>query len=357
MENQNKTELSKAIGNVFGVGKLVDVTQAIQVVQNKWGLIGTLGLFEDQPKSQKIVQINREHETVQLVEDANWNGHKQATQGADRDYTMVKVPHFPLQDMILPEDLDGNIDLDALFRGEIDVPLTLQKVMAEKFVRMNNNLDVTLEFARAMMLRDGTVYAPKGTVATNFYTEFGITRDVITTDLASVTDDPIGQMSDVFAMIQDDTLTGQVVTDVICLCSTEYFNALISNPFIKESYMYFLQPQGRELLNQRLGTRAPLDARYRAFDYAGITFIENRGGVGGVRYVEAGKAYIFPRGTDSFRTFYAPAQKFGTINQSANNRYAWTKVGEDDDKIELTTESNFLNANVRPQIVKTLQLA
>src|SRR5690606_1903317 len=215
---------------------------------------------------------------------------------------------------------------------------------------------LTLEYARMQLLKDGTVFAPNGTVVTSFYTEHGLTRQPIPLDLAPTTDNPLAKVSDVYAQVQDSVESDQIVTDVIALCCPEFFDALISNPFVVESYQYWAQPQGMEVLNQRLGTRAPLDRRYRVFDYGGVTWIEVRGGVGGERYVEEGEAYIFPRGTDSFRTFFAPANKFASVNKEAQQVYLFTTMGEKDDKIELEFETNFLNAVVRPQIVITLTM-
>lgn len=353
----DQTEITKAIGNIFEPGKLVDLTGAVAVVQNKWGLINAMGLFNEEMKSQKIVQVNRTEEAVSLLEDRNWDERKPTLQGIQREYTLVKIPHFPLQDMVTPNDVDGNVDIDALFRGEIDVPLSVQSVLAQKTLRMRESAALTLEFARMQLIKDGTVYAPNDTVVTNYYTEFGVTRQRIPMNLASTTVNPLALVGDVYAQLQDNLETGQVVTEIVALCSPEFFAALISNPFVVESYRYFSQTQGTEILNQRLGTRAPLDRRYRAFDYGGITWIEVRGGVGGVRYVEEGEAYIFPRGTDSFRTFFAPANKFSSVNQMAQQVYMFSTTGEKDDKIELEMETNFANALVRPQIVITLDMA
>jgi len=352
----DKTEIQKAIGDIFNPGKLVDLTAPIQVVQNKWGLINALGIFSEEMKSQKIVQINRTQEDVALLEDRNWNERKPTQKGVERDFALVKVPHFPIQDMVTPTDVDGNVDVDALFQGQISVPLTVQKVVADKIVRMRQKAAITLEFARAQLLRNGTVYAPNSTVSQNFYTEFGLTRQTINLDLASVTDNPLSQFEDAYGTVQDNLLSGDIVTDMIALCSPEFFNALVSNVFVVESFMGWQQPQGMDILNQRLGTRAPLDRRYRVFDYAGVTFIEVRGGVGGVDYIETGKAYMFPRGTDSFRTFFAPAEKFSSVNKPAEQVYLFSTMGEKDDKIELEMETNFVNALVRPQVVVTLDM-
>lgn len=353
----DQVQLNKAIGNIFVPGKRIDITPTVEVVGNTWGLMNALGLFEHEMKSQKLVQINTVEDVDTLLTDRNWDERKNTMKRGERKYTTVAIPHFPVQDAVLPNDLDGNTDIDALFAGRIDMPLTLQSVMSKKLLAMRKAAALSLEYARMQLIKDGSVYAPNGTVVTNFYTEFGVTRQTINLDLASTTVNPLGKVGGVFAQVQDSVLSGDVVTDIVALCSPEFFEALITNAFVTESYQYFNQAQGPQILNQRLATRAPLDARYRVFDYGGITFIEVRGGVGGVRYVEAGKAYVFPRGTDSFRTFFAPANKFASINQTAQEVYAFTYANEKDDIIELETETNFLNALVRPQIVMTLDMA
>lgn len=354
MEKTNKSEIQKAIGHIFVPGKFVDLTEPVNVIQNKWGLYNALGLFRNEYKTQKMVELSRTHETISILEDVQWDGRKPVLPGGENDWSLFRIPHFPVQDMITPQDLDGNIDFDALARGSITTPLTLQKVLYTKTERMRRAAALTLEFARAQLIRDGSVYAPNGTVVTNFYTEFGLTREVFNLDLANLTVNPLPKMDDVIGSVVDSVQDGEVHTDIVALCSPKFFQALISNPFVVESYQYFQQPQGMDILNQRLGTVAPLDRRYRVFNYGGIEFIEVRGGVGGVPYVNDGEAYVFPRGTDSFRTFFAPANKFTSINKPANELYMFSTMGEKDDKIELEGETNFMNAVVRPQIIKTL---
>lgn len=349
-------QIAKAIANPWKLGKVIDLSPAINVLENQWGLINQLGIFNNEPKSQKQVLVPRTFDKDVILTDRNWDERNNAMSGVDRDVLPMVIPHFPVDDAITPNDVDGNVDWDSLLQGGNDT-LTVNKVRAEKMARIRRAHALTLEFARAQMLRDGSVYAPNGTVVTNFYTEFGLTRQVINMDLASATDNPIGKFEDVFAGIQDGVSSGQLITDIIVLCSPEFFNALITNPFIFESYQYFQQPQGPRLLNGRLTASGTLDARYRTFDYAGMTFIEVRGNVNGTAYVEAGKAYAFPRGTDSFRTYFAPANRFASVNRTASESYYFEYLNEKDDIIEIMTETNFMNALLRPQIVVTLDMA
>lgn len=345
-----------AIANPFKLGELTDLTSQINIIPNHWGLINQLGIFRSEMKSQKTILVPRKTETVTILEDRNWNERNQAITGGSRDVLPLAIPHFPVDDMILPTDIDGKVDWDSLLQGG-NAGLTLAPVRADKMTTMRNAHALTLEYARMQMLKDGTVYAPKGTVNTNFYTEFGLTRQTIFFNLASTVDNPLEHANTVIGTIQDGIHNGIIVSDIIALCSPEFFNALIQNPFVYESFQYFNQTQGTAILNQRLGTGRGLDGRYRLFEYGGVTFIECRGTVNGAPYVETGKAYAFPMGTDSFRTFYAPAERFGYVNTLAQESYYFEFPSQKMDKIEIETETNFLNTLLRPQTVITLDMA
>lgn len=344
-----------AIANPFKLGKVADLSAEINIVPNQWGVINTLGLFRNEPKSQKTVLVPRTTEADTILTDRNWDERNNTINGGERDVLPLIIPHYPVDDAIKPNDVDGNVDWDSLLAGGNGV-LSVDKVRAEKMARIRRSHSLTLEYARAQLLRDGTVYAPNGTVVTNYYTEFGVSRQTIFFDLASTTVNPISKAETVLANVQDGIASGDMITDVIALCSPAFFNALISNPFVYESYQYFAQAQGPALLNGRLTAGRPFDSRFRSFEYGGVLFVEVRGGVAGVPYITSGEAYAFPMGTDSFRTYYAPANRFSTVNKQALESYYFEYRNEKDDIIEIMTETNFLNALLRPQTVVTLDM-
>lgn len=340
-----------AIANPFQLGRVTDLSAEINIIPNQWGVINSMGLFSNEYKSQKTVMIPRTTEVDIVLEDRNWDERNSVMSGGSRDVASFVIPHFPADDAITPNDVDGNVDWNSLLQGGNAVE-TVDAVRAKKMARMRRAHALTLERARAQLLKDGSVYAPNGTVVTNFYTEFGVSRQTINYDLASTTVNPLAHVEDTIAKIQDNIANGDIVSDIVALCSPEFFGALIQNSFVYESYQYFNQAQGPAILNGRL--TAPMDARMRWFNYGGVTFIEARGTLDGYKYVEAGKAYAFPTGTDSFRTFYAPANRFDTVNRAALESYYFERIGEWNDKIEIMSEINFLNALLRPQVVVTL---
>lgn len=346
-----------AIANPFKLGKVADLSAEINVIPNQWGIINSMGLFRNEYKSQKTVLVPRNTEEESILVDRNWDERNSVITGNKRDVLPVVIPHFPADDAITPNDVDGMVDWDSLMQGG-NAPMTVEKVRMEKMERLRRAHALTLERARAQLVKDGSVYAPNGTVVTNFYTEFGVARETVFFDLASTTVNPLVHAEEAYAKVQDNYQSGEVITEFVALCSSSFFTDLVTNPFVYESYQYFAQTQGTAVLNGRLTAQGlGLDARARMFYYGGIWFIEARGKLGGVDYVEADKAYMFPLGTDSFRTYFAPANRFSTVNRAALESYMFEYRNEKDDIIEIMSETNFVNALLRPQAVITLSSA
>ena len=90
------------------------------------------------------------------------------------------------------------------------------------------------------------------------------------------------------------------------------------------------------------------------FSYGGITFIEYPASVNSAAWVETKNAYAFPMGTGSFRTMFAPAERFGDVNTTAKESYYFEFPSVKRDKIEIETETNFINVLTNPDAVVTL---
>lgn len=349
--------------NPTDFNRVVDLSNTINIIPNQWGLFQQLGIFESEAKAQKTVMVPRFEWSEALIPDRNWDERNNASQGPTRDYLTVKVPHFPLDDAITPQDIDGVVAWENVFAG-IQTE-TVASTRARKMQQMRMNHARTLEYARAQLITTGGVYAPNGTMRTsygstvNFYTEFGVTRTELTMDLTNLTVDPLAEVEPIIAAVQDGLLSGDTVSSFVAVCSPEFFNALITHPFVVDAYKYYARIQGADVLTGRLTANAyGLDARFRTFDYGGILFIEYRGSFGGTPYIPAGDAYVFPVGGSAlFKTYYAPANRFSTVNTTASEAYWFEYMNEKNDIIEIMSESNFLNALLRPQALVRVSIA
>ena len=323
--------------------ELVDYTQELLLIPNQWGLINELGLFSEEPVSQHSVTVESSEGTLGLVTDQVRGARNTMNKNDTRSLRSFPIPHFPLDDAVKPEDVQGKRAY-----GSPDQAETEAAVIARKLERIRMNHAVTLEAARAYAITAGAIYAPNGTVAGSFYTDFGITRKSIDFVLGTTTTDLNAKSEEGIAHIQDTIQSGEVVSNIIVLCSPAFFGKLINHATIKESYKYYTSTQ--EPLRQRLGS-----GLYRRFTHGGVDYIEYRGSYNGTALIPAGEAYMLPQGTsDMFLTYFSPANKFQFVNTLGEQAYVFTYKDPTDTQIQIQSESNFLNLIRRPQAVVKL---
>lgn len=331
-----------AIHNPFEPGKLADLSDKINIVPNVWGVVNNLGLFNNEYKTQRTVLVPLENESVALIEDRNWNERHQANPNKTQQVLAFQVPHFPLDDMITPTDINGVMSWDSNFGESVQ----LAQVRAEKMARLRRSHALTLEYARVKMLMDGNVYAPNSTVAYNMYQEFTGTSTPkgMSIGLKSTGDNPLGQTQAIVNYIRQNSINGSVIANIVALCSPTFFADLTAHPYVYNEYNRFIQPgmEGTFELNlrNRLGQNV--------FTYGGITFIEYPAASDGTQWITDNYAIAFPMGTGHFRTMFAPAERFGDVNTVAKESYYFEFPSVKRDKIEIETETNFINVMTNP---------
>lgn len=320
--------------------ELTDYTQELISVPNTWGLINELAIFRSEPVSQHSITVESNAGTLALITDQVRGARNTMNSDDTRTLRSFPIPHFPLDDAVTPQDVQGKRAY-----GSADAAETEAAVIARKLTRIRMNHAVTMEAARAFAITTGAIYAPNGTVAANYYTDFGVTRQSVDMVLGTGTTDLNARFEEVIAHIQDNILTGEVVSDVVALCSPEFFTRLIGHARVQEAYKYYSSTQ--EPLRNRLGS-----GLYRRFVYSGVTFIEYRGSYNGARLIPVGEAYFMPTGTvDMFISYFSPANKFSHVNTLGEEAYAFTYRGTTDEHIAIQTEHNALHLVRRPQAV------
>jgi len=345
--------------------QVTELTNQIVTIPNRWGLINSMGLFNEQGVTQENVSVSLLTEVDGLPVDRNWDERNSTIKPTQRALVSFPIPHFPLDTMITPRDLQGIISWTNFAQGlELE---TVAAVRLRKMQEIRNRYERLSEVSRMQIITTGGVYAPSGTLTrsygptVNYYNEFGVTRTEIVTDLGNVNVDPLSYTNDIISGIQDGLLNGQIADNFVVICSPEYFQALITNPYITEVYKYFRRDQD-PLVNRLSAAGMGLPANYQVFNFGGLTFIEYRGTYtdqNGVvqRFIPAGDAYAFPLGvTDMFQTYFAPALTFPSVNTAGQSVYYAEYMGDKMDKIEIMSESNQLNACLRPQAIVRLSL-
>lgn len=328
--------ITRSFNNGFEV---VDWTEEVNVVPNQWGTIGNLGLFASEPVAEHVVVFEEITKDGALIVDRVRGDRAQVGKDANRKLHTFALPHFPYDDAISPQDIQGK---RAYGKSEVE---TLEAVRVRKMERIRQNHAWTLEFARAQAITSATVYSPNGTVSQNWNTEFGVTRKVVDFALGTAGTDVNAKIEEGLVQILDNS-GGDMATGTVVLTSPEFFGKLIAHASVKTAYQYYTSTQ--EPLRQRLGGNMAL---HREFSHGGTRFIEMRDSYAGQRLIPANKAFMVPTGTSAFKTYFSPANRFGLVNTLGEEVYMFESADTKGTKIEIETESNFVNALLRPQMV------
>lgn len=319
---------------------LTDLTPELQLIPSTWGLINELGIFSDEGISQNTVTVESSNGTLGLVLDQVRGARNTVNTDDTRTLRSFAVPHHPTDDSVTPQDIFGKRAY-----GSADQAETEAAVIARKLERIRRNHAITVETARAYAITNGAIWAPNGTVAGNFYTDFGVSQKSVDFVLGTSTTDLTAKAEEVIAHIQDNIQSGEVITGVTCLASPEFFAKLINHATIKDAYRYYSSTQ--EPLRNRLGS-----GLYRRFVHGGVEYIEYRGAYNGTRLIPVGEAYFIPNGTqDMFKSYYAPCAKFGFLGTTGETAYAFTYRDPKDEHILIQSEHNALHLINRPQAV------
>lgn len=322
--------------------ELVDLTEELNLIPNTWGLINELGIFTPNSVTQHTINVEATSGTISVIPDTVRGTRNTVNKDDTRSIYAFPIPHFPLDDGIGPQDLVGKRAYGS------DTADTESAVIARKLERIRKNHSITMEAARAYALTTGAIYAPNGTVVNNYYTTFGITRKEIDFVLGTTTTDLTAKIEEAIAHIQDNQMSGDVLTSVTVLCSPTFFAKLVSHATVKDAYKYYSSVQ--EPLRTRLGSGV-----YRRFSHAGIDFIEYRGSYNGTPLIPVGDAYAVPMGTsDTFMSYFSPANKLALVNTLGQEAYAFQYRDPKDEGILLQTESNQLHLVRRPATVVRL---
>lgn len=325
-----------------GQFELTDYTQEINIVPNQWGLVGQMGLFQVEGVAEHTITLEKSSTNAALILDVVRGARAYQNTDTTRELHSFPIPHFALADYIMPGDIQGKRAY-----GNSDNADVLAQVRARKLERIRMNHAWTLEAARCQALTAGTVYAPNGTVNVNWFSSFGVTQKVVDFALSTASTNILAKLEEVIAHVQDNAGFGGSATGVMALCSPEFFGKLIAHDSVKAAYQFYSSTQ--EPLRNRQGGATTM---FREFYHGDVRFVEYRGAYNGNKLIPAGDAVFVPTGIDGlFKTYFGPANKFFAANTVGEELYAFEYADPKGEKIEIETETNFINMLTRPQLV------
>jgi len=332
-----------ATPNLFGPGyTLASLTEAINLIPNLWGRLQEYDLFPAEGITTRDIAIDLVNEYLTILPEKEPGSPATVGRNEDRSVLSFRVPHIPHEELVLPADVQGR-----RAPGQIG-PDSMTLAYQRKVEAGRRKFALTLEYLRMGALK-GIIIGGSGKTLYNLYSVFGITQKSVDFVLGTATTDIDAKINEVLRHIEDNLL-GEVMTGAKALVSPEFFDKLISHPNIKEAYKYY-SATGAQPLRE--------DVR-RMFPHKGLVFEEYRGSgqlANGstARFIAAGEGHVCPLGTtQTFKTYFAPANKDEFVNTVGMEAYAWPVRTGDERGWRIIMESNPLPLCRRPHVLVKL---
>lgn len=323
--------------------ELVDRTDDLILLPQNWTLLGSMNLFQPEYLTTQTVTFEEQKGSLVIVKD-QVRGSKAQTMGRDaRKLHAYSTTHHPIQDALTPDELEARTRPGSKGK-ELDTEAAAMLRMLEK---INKSYSKTLEVARFHTLATGTKWSPNGTVAGNYYTDFGITRKEVDFALGTPGTDVISKCEEIIASFQASATEGQVITRVIALASPAFFSKLIAHAKVNQSYLYQQIGGNSNILQERAGGMG----LYRRFNFSNIEFVEVPTLTGDTLIPAGDCVFVAQDDMGSFKTFFSPPQRFGYVNTIAEAKYVWVQRAQNLKEITVEAEMNQLNVLMKPNFV------
>lgn len=324
--------------NPFGVFSVSEISAAINVLPNRYGLINQRNVFPVKAINNTTVTIEEKNGSLALLVSGVQGQPATQNEKGKRNVRTFKVPNFTHEDLILPQDVIG---LRGFNTGE---QMAIADLLNDSLQGCKDKHNITLEYLRMGALK-GQIVDGAGTLIADLFAEYGITKKSIDFVLGTATTDVRGKCMELVRWIEDN-LRGEMNDGVDALVSPEFFDKLTGHPKVKEAYANYQEA------SQRLGG----DMR-KGFTFGGVTFIEYRAQAANSsgtlqRFINAGMGHAYPTGTaNTFKTFASPADFNETVGTAGQLYYAKVEDRKFNRGFDVHTQSNPLPLCMRPAVL------
>lgn len=314
------------------------MTDAINVIPTQYGAVNELGIFKEKGVNTTSIMVERKNGVLNVLTANERGAAGSVNTSSKRDLVSLAIPSFILNDTIKAEDVQNVRKF-----GETDEMQSVQDVVIDKLAEMKAKHEITLEYMRCCALQ-GVVKDGAGTTLANLFDTFSITQHTQAFNTSSANTHIDQKLRDVKRYMEQN-LKGETMSGILCLCSGNFFEAIVQHASIKDAYHAY---QG--------ATPYRDDLRYD-FVFNGIRFVEYEGSASNaagstLRFIPDNEAIFLPLGTRNvFETVFAPADYIEAVNTIGQPYYAKQKVQDFERGVDVQTQSNPLPICKRPDLL------
>lgn len=328
----------------------IGLTGAINVIPPQWGRISQMGLFAAKPSPSTLVEIVRQNGRLVILSAEERGSRANVAAGERDDNVIVKIPHFPYDDLITPNDIQNMVQIATQpgimpIAGAGRQPMTLEDEINKRLAKVRRTHDITGEYLRVGGLK-GRIYDGKGKELYNLFEVFGINQLSVDFKLGTAGTDIRAKCEEVYAHIEDN-IGDDVVSGVRVECDPGFFGKLVSHEKVEQFYLQ--ASQALELTGRNIR---------QGFNLHGLEFAEYRASAPGIdgqvkKFIGANEGHAYPTGTtQTFEEYNGPPYDIRQANQLPTSEiFVSPKELDHGAGIELATQSNRLPMCKRPEVL------
>ena len=327
--------------DLFSTTSLVSAINEIPYVPSR---LAELGIFAVDGIPTTELWVEKLADTLVLVPNTQ-RGAAGTDLALDRRTAIpFQCSHLQIDDTIKADDLQNVRDFGAMGLQ------TLQSIRDRKLRRASMSIDLTLEYQRLGAIQGLVMDADGTTVLTDLFDRFGISApaDVGLALDASWTEADGGRIKALITPALRDVdaeLGGLMASGYWAACGPDFFDALIANPELRETYKF--QAEASALRD---------DGR-RTVKYAGVTWEDYRG-VGNVKIADD-EARLVPLGVPKlFQQVFGPTDTLDYVNTPGQVKYTIPGLDPSGKNkfLSLETQSNPATICTRPKVLRKFTL-
>lgn len=311
---------------------MASLTAAINDVEYTPRRIGELGLFTSEGIRTTSLKIEKDGDTLGLVEAKERGAPGSVTTGSKHSMITFGTAHLPVTATILADEVQN-----VRAFGTEDQTLPLQQVISTRLAKMAKRIDLTHEYHRIGAIKGQILDSDGTTVLVDLFQAFGLSQQTVAMALGTEATNVQEKCLDVLEKIEiglgDLFFSGGRV-----LCGKTFWRKLVTHKSVKEAYARYMD-----------GAQLRGDLR-EEFPFGGLVFERYRGTVAGTPFIADAEAYAFPVSVDDlFITRFAPADYSAAVNTLGLPFYSSAEPLPHDKGVSLEAQSNPAHLCTRPR--------
>lgn len=338
----------------------VELTQEVNRVPNRFGLLNAINLAPSEGKASKYVRIDIRDGVIYVLSAEERGAPGQIGPDGNEGGVILQIPHFPHLEKIGVGDVDGVLQV---IDGTV-TPASIDAELARKLINIRGHHSITREFIRLGMLK-GEIKDGAGRVLYNLFDVFDIEKKSINFQLADGNTNVMDKVEEVVDHMHTN-VQGETIDGYGAVVSPSFFSKFVAHPKVEK---FWLQAQNAAV--HTTVERQHVAGNWgRVFNFGELQLREYKGSlpvkkpngaIENVKNVADNTGHAFPTGTQHmFRTYDGPVYHMSRVNQAPSVDgegepiFISTEELKHGEGYELKSQSNMLAVCRQPECLVEL---